>query len=1837
MVAADAAASALGAAVAVVIPTTTHATRPSGGSVVLDGGVLLVRSDLTDDATARATGGRGGALAVALGSRRSSADLAAGSSLRGHLGAVTLGAGSATSTTGTSSALGSAGSLTVVVVDAETLAALRDGAALTGTDDLTLTAGSTDRSSADATGGTGPGRAVVLATVRTGARLGTGTALVLPGDLRLTADQEAAAASAASLVALTLATHDVGASSGRAVTTGGALSMRATGDSRTSSRAPGLGSSSAATTSLTALRTLRLFTDTLATGSGLGGSTALPAVAPSTLPLSSVAATMVRGSASIDLPALPVRAGGPADLVAISGGGSGAGSGGNGNGATPAPSASVVLAILPSRVRVAGTLQSEEDLLLQAGRGPPAAESSTSTAPSGSAAVTVISRPTTVELLAPATAGPGSTRTIIRATTAPVEVIDLPGSTAPQVPATAPEPPAGSVLVTAAIGGTVTAGRATLRFAPGSLPADAFVAIRAERRYVPGLHAVSLVYDLLAWDARTGAPITHFRTAPVLTIGVDGADGAAIWYLAPDGDLERMPTTTAPGSLTAALPHFSQYLAGSPLDGIAGMIVPLLQQYVTDALSGPRTQVLPDLDLGVFVLASPTVTFSGVTGSTGSYTVTVTLSGRVTIGFVDGARPVGGSAALTGTYTVAGEALDAGDLALTLDDLVLTLGDVVTVRAATASLAQDGGDLVVTASAVTAALTVPNGPALQLTATSLDLLVQADRDVAFRVAGGTLALTGVPGVSATGTGWSLVHNGTGADVTLGGTTVLGTVDVQAGGAASLVAAGQTLTATTLTVQRSGRTLTLAATGLGLALAAGSTSVLTVSAGTGTLVVDDTGISGTLTGTATTAPTFTLLTLAAAPVSLAVNTRPVAALGLPAGPFVRVVATGVTLALGSLGSLAGSVSFERQTGTGGAAVVVLGLAGVTASVGANQLLTDGAGLLVVQGAGVAGVVSGRVGTGAGSGFTASADALLRVNTTQGAVEQTVVLDGQSLEVSFSAAEAAANPGGVFALSLTGAVLDVAGVVSVKGDFTFTTVDGRTVFAGRGLTLFVGLGPAWLADGSPNPLARGLLVTGATVGLVRAGAGTVADPYVHALTASGTVQLVGVAGISLAGTLSVRLNQLGQLFSVSVPVAGGDPVVIAFVSGEAGSTSTPFTAITGNLTLTALGQTLTGSFAFTKTAAGLDVSATGVVFRVVPAGASAPVASLTGGTASLRVGSSGLAGRVSGTVTLDAPGVGATLTTGTFALEINTTGAIVPQFGSLTGDLPAGPFLRLTATAAALTVSGQSLSGTFVLERSGTGGSATTRLTITNGMLSIGPGTFVLDGVAGDLTLTSAGVAGRLRADIDAAPGAFALSGAVAVAVNTTGSPADGLPAGPYLRLQLDAATLTVGTQVVTADLTVESTATSTTVTLARASVVLAAGGAGFRLVNGAGTLVLTGDEVSGTLGGTVVVNVPGVTLTGTLHVEVDTAASRLEVAGLGVELTVLGQRLSGDLTVALSGSTVQVTLAGATLQLAGGLVSVTGAAAEPDGDRGRHPRHVQRHHRLRGGRHLADHGGRRRRRHPAGHTARAGHRRRRPPRRRGAGARRRPELRAHGGDRRLGRHPHARVADRVDRWGGHRHRRRHDGHRSRRRRRHPRAVRHLRARPHRARARHHERRARRQHPPDDRRRGRPDPPGRGVRARVAHDVAHRRQPRHPGRHHRHPAFAAAGRRGTHRPRAQQRLGHHHRRRLGQQRQRRARRHRHGHRRLRQRHPLGGTPRLHRHRQRAAAGQHDRRGHRHRRAGRRGGPAGHVRLRRAGLPPVDLGRLAHHRRLRDHRGRLRGLTDRVRRAQPHRVRR
>ena len=423
-VSADAAASALGTAVAVVLPSLT-ARASLDGTVVVDGGVLSLGADLADDSSASAVGGREGALAVGVGRRSSSAGLGQGASLTGTLDALRLTARSTTGAAGAATATGPASeSLVVVVADSATVAGLADGATVGGVEDVTVAATGADTTTAAA--GSTRGRAVVLVTVTTGARLGTGAALVLPGDLALTAEQTATARAAASLVALTLATHDVSATIGRAVTAGGSLSARATGQSHSLASTSAAASGAVAGTTIADVLAVRGVADALAAATGARGSSALPGLAPAPLTLGSAAVTVVRGSAVVELPALPVRAGGPIDLVALSGGSSAAGTGApRDGGAAGGPAVSIVLAILPSKVRVPGPVMTDEDLLLQAGRGPPAQEQTT--APLDPTSIRIIRRPSTVEVLGQVTlTGPGSTLTVLQDTTAPVEAIGLP-------------------------------------------------------------------------------------------------------------------------------------------------------------------------------------------------------------------------------------------------------------------------------------------------------------------------------------------------------------------------------------------------------------------------------------------------------------------------------------------------------------------------------------------------------------------------------------------------------------------------------------------------------------------------------------------------------------------------------------------------------------------------------------------------------------------------------------------------------------------------------------------------------------------------------------------------------------------------------------------------------------------------------------------------------------------------------------------------------------------------------------------------------------------------------------------------------------------------------------------------------------------------------------------------------------------------------------------------------------------------------------------------------------------------------------------------------------------
>ena len=173
-------------------------------------------------------------------------------------------------------------------------------------------------------------------------------------------------------------------------------------------------------------------------------------------------------------------------------------------------------------------------------------------------------------------------------------------------------------------------------------------------------------------------------------------------------------------------------------------------------------------------------------------------------------------------------------------------------------------------------------------------------------------------------------------------------------------------------------------------------------------------------------------------------------------------------------------------------------GLTATLQGGVNLTVGTGAIVVTSTGVAGYLSGTV-----SGATAS----VRWNTTNAAVDTTIDASGTPMHVVFGSDE-----GNVFSLALSGS-LDL-GPVSIEGTISWThnSTTGRDYFGGTGLTVFFGDGPLTLANGERNPVARGVVITDASVGLVR-------DGTTYAVDVTGSAALVGFEDVTLGGTVRV----------------------------------------------------------------------------------------------------------------------------------------------------------------------------------------------------------------------------------------------------------------------------------------------------------------------------------------------------------------------------------------------------------------------------------------------------------------------------------------------------------------------------------------------------------------------------------------------------------------------------------------------------------------------------------------------------------------------------------------------
>ncbi|MEN9556436.1 MAG: hypothetical protein RLZZ232_2722, partial [Planctomycetota bacterium] len=157
-----------------------------------------------------------------------------------------------------------------------------------------------------------------------------------------------------------------------------------------------------------------------------------------------------------------------------------------------------------------------------------------------------------------------------------------------------------------------------------------------------------------------------------------------------------------------------------------------------------------------------------------------------------------------------------------------------------------------------------------------------------------------------------------------------------------------------------------------------------------------------------------------------------------------------------------------------------------------------------------------------GFTLTGDLSARVNTTGGAVSETITMpSGDPVNVTFGATEAAA----VFSGTVTA---EVSSFATVSGSFAVSKNGDLLTVAAAGVTAFVGSGDL------------GVRVTNAKLGVV-----VKTDTKKFAAVASGNAALEGVSGLTVTGTGSVRINKLGETVDQTITTPAGD-VDVEFTS-------------------------------------------------------------------------------------------------------------------------------------------------------------------------------------------------------------------------------------------------------------------------------------------------------------------------------------------------------------------------------------------------------------------------------------------------------------------------------------------------------------------------------------------------------------------------------------------------------------------------------------------------------------------------------------------------------------------
>ncbi len=540
--------------------------------------------------------------------------------------------------------------------------------------------------------------------------------------------------------------------------------------------------------------------------------------------------------------------------------------------------------------------------------------------------------------------------------------------------------------------------------------------------------------------------------------------------------------------------------------------------------------------------------------------------------------------------------------------------------------------------------------------------------------------------------------------------------------------------------------------------------------------------------------------------------------VPAGPYVQVVAD-LTMTFGTSGPrLVASVSIRTSSGAGGARTTVIALSDGRLTIpslqAADPILTGVNGILVLTPDGLAGTVRGTLDLKPGTlpaGVALTGTFGLAINRTTREVRESVTFDGATVSMVLPAGPYLRVSGDNVSLTVAGQTLTGNIALEQSG----TAASPVTVIAFSGVTLALGDGTTELVR---LENARGAFVlTG----------GAVSGSLIGRI-------VVSIPQVSLSGDIRLEVNTGGPVrFAI-----GGENLELS-VGGQTIAGTFWFEQVTTGTTRT-VKVTVTGASLFLGDDKGTEVTTDDVGFRLaIPSGA-------------FLVTPTGMAGRITATLGTDElDRLPFTLGTLSATLELNTmpTRAVDAGLGL---DLPAGRFLRVTMTTS-LTVAGQSIAGTFMVEQVSSAGADrvlnTTddvkilKVAAINVSLFLGAPGLDVDGdpltvIDGDeiglsvtngtalFLVTPQGLAGRVSATASLllGEGITPVTATVVVEVNqlrrTVGAKVmpvavdeqfvvDGqvltlaLPAGPFVSASLTGLALVIGGQRFTADLRVES--------------------------------------------------------------------------------------------------------------------------------------------------------------------------------------------------------------------------------------------------------------------------------------------------------------------------------------------------------------------------------------------------------------------------------------------------